>query len=162
MNQLNQVILEGNVCVQPETKTLKSGKHWCTVPIAVNRKYKNMETGEWGKEVSYFEVETYGNFADLCVQLCPKGRGLRVVGRLKQDRWESEGGKSHSRVKIIADHIEFMPIFKKETDGSEKISEARVVDSDKTSDSRKAKLAMLAEAAQAAQNEQESGEEIAF
>ena len=162
MNQLNQVILEGNVCVQPETKTLKSGKHWCTVPIAVTRKYKIQENGEWGKEVSYFDVEAFGNFADLCVQLCPKGRGLRVVGRLKQDRWQSEEGKAHSKIKIIADHIEFMPIFKKESDGSEKINEGRIADADKSSTNRKEKMAMLAEAAAAAQHAQESGDEIAF
>jgi single-strand DNA-binding protein len=36
------------------------------------------------------------------------------VGRLKQDRWTGPDGKSHSRVTIVAEHVEFRPEFKKE------------------------------------------------
>ncbi|MBR5928182.1 MAG: single-stranded DNA-binding protein, partial [Spirochaetia bacterium] len=39
-----------------------------------------------------------------------KGAGVRVVGRLKQDRWNSEDGKAKSRVKIVAEHIEAKPV----------------------------------------------------
>ena len=39
-----------------------------------------------------------------------KGSGVRVVGRLKQDRWNSEDGKARSRVKIVAEHIEAKPV----------------------------------------------------
>jgi single-strand DNA-binding protein len=34
-----------------------------------------------------------------------------VVGRLKQDRWQDPEGKPHSKIKIIAEHIEFKPDF---------------------------------------------------
>ena len=42
-----------------------------------------------------------------------KGRGVRVVGRLKQDRWADQEGKNHDRVKIVAEHVEFKPVFNK-------------------------------------------------
>jgi single-strand DNA-binding protein len=35
-----------------------------------------------------------------------------VVGRLKQDRWTDQTGKPHSKVKVVAEHVEFKPIFK--------------------------------------------------
>ena len=35
-----------------------------------------------------------------------KGRGVRVVGRLKQDRWQ-QNGQSRSRIVIVAEHVEF-------------------------------------------------------
>jgi single-strand DNA-binding protein len=38
-----------------------------------------------------------------------------VVGRLKQDRWSSSDGKPHSRIAIVAEHVEFRPEFKRET-----------------------------------------------
>jgi len=34
---------------------------------------------------------------------------VRVVGRLKQDRWEDPEGKTRSKVHIVAEHVEFKP-----------------------------------------------------
>jgi single-strand DNA-binding protein len=34
---------------------------------------------------------------------------VRVVGRLKQDRWTGTDGKPRSAVKIVAEHVEFKP-----------------------------------------------------
>lgn len=157
MNALNQIILEGNVCKQPEKRTFDGNFRVCTVPIAVSRRFKNRE-GKNDEEVSYFDIDTYGNLADACEKWCPTGRGIRVVGRLKQDRWTGEDGKKNSRVKVIAEHIEFKYFNKKENDGSETKSESLESAISSTSPSKKEKLAMLAQAAQAAQKEQEEGE----
>jgi len=43
---------------------------------------------------------------------------VRVVGRLKQDRWSDQDGKGRSKVFIVAEHVEFKPQLKK--DGDEK------------------------------------------
>jgi single-strand DNA-binding protein len=37
---------------------------------------------------------------------------VRVVGRLKQDRWEDQEGKTRAKVHIVAEHVEFKPKFK--------------------------------------------------
>ena len=161
MNSLNQIILEGNVTKQPEAKTLPTGALFCTIPIAVNRRYKTSD-GSQSEEVSYFEIDTFGNLADACAKWCPKGRGVRVVGRLKQNRWKDESGKNRSKVKIIAEHIEFKP-FQKKIETSEGQDKAPVsADAGNPPLSKKQKLAMLAEAAMAAQKEQEAGSEAVF
>jgi len=36
------------------------------------------------------------------------------VGRLKQDRWTDTEGKTRSKVKIVAEHVEFKPMQRKE------------------------------------------------
>ncbi len=162
MNCLNQIIVEGNIVREPELKSLPSGAASCTLPIAVNRKYKTGD-GSYEEDVSYFDVDTFGGLAEVCVKWCPKGRGIRVVGRLKQNRWKDDAGKSHSRVKIIAEHIEFKPFLKKNTDGSiaqqnGKDDSPKSADLETTPTSKKKKLAMLAEAAAAAQHEQEAND----
>jgi single-strand DNA-binding protein len=40
------------------------------------------------------------------------------VGRIKQDRWTGTDGKPHSRVTIVAEHVEFRPEFKKDNTGA--------------------------------------------
>ncbi len=119
MNALNQIILEGNVVRQPEKKSCKNGASFCRIPIAVNRRYKD-NAGGYVDEVSYFDITTFGQTADLCQRWCPKGRGIRVVGRLKQITSQAEDGKKRSSIEIIAEHVEFKPLSKKsQEDGSE-------------------------------------------
>ena len=105
MNQLNSIILEGNVVKKAEFSEPKTGFQVCKFPLAVNRKSKTPE-GETKEEVSYFDVETYGEMAESCYKWCDKGQGVRVVGRLKQSRWE-ENNKKHSRVYVVAEHVEY-------------------------------------------------------
>ena len=99
MNALNQIIIEGNVVRQPEKKEFQNGIKVCTVPIAVNRYYKP-QNGQSAEEVSFFDISTFGQLADACEKWCPKGRGIRVVGRLKQDSWKNEEGKTRKMTAV--------------------------------------------------------------
>jgi single-strand DNA-binding protein len=106
MNSLNSILVEGNLVKDPNTKTLPSGNQVCDFTLATNRYYKNGDEG-LEKEVSYFDVEAWARLGAACAQNLKKGRGVRVVGRLKQDRWVDPEGKQRAKVKIVAEHIEF-------------------------------------------------------
>lgn len=108
MNNLNSIILEGNLVRDAEVKKTSIGTSVAEMSIAVNRSYKNAD-GVFVDEVSYFDVKAWSCLADCCEKYATKGRGIRVVGRLKQERWESDG-RTHSKVVILAEHIEFKPI----------------------------------------------------
>ncbi len=122
MNSLNSIILEGNVVRDPTVKETAHGTSVCMFSLASNRFYRQDSGME--KEVSYFDIESWGKLAETCGENCPKGRGVRVVGRLKQDRWTGSDGKNHSRIKIIADHVEFRPIFSKSSEDVQAAAEA--------------------------------------
>jgi single-strand DNA-binding protein len=59
-------------------------------------------------------METWSKLADICYNLGRKGRGVRVVGRFKQERWNDAGGKTHSKISIAAEHVESRPELKHE------------------------------------------------
>ena len=44
---------------------------------------------------------------------------MRVVGRLKQDRWTNPEGQARSKILIVAEHVEFKPQMKKDGDGKD-------------------------------------------
>jgi single-strand DNA-binding protein len=111
MNNLNSILIEGNLVRDPQIRSTPKGTQVCTFTLASNRFYKQ-DTG-LEKEVSFFDVETWAKLADNCFNLGRKGRGVRVVGRLKQDRWSSSDGKTHSKISIVAEHVEFRPEFRK-------------------------------------------------
>lgn len=107
MNNLNSILLEGNLVRDPELKQTPTGTSVGNFSIAVNRTYKRND--EVVDEVSFFPIETWGKLAETCNEYLSKGRGVRVVGRLKQDRWTDEEGKPQIRVKVVAEHVEFKP-----------------------------------------------------
>jgi single-strand DNA-binding protein len=107
VNSLNSILLEGNLVKDPESKTLATGSQVCNFTLASDRFYRQNENTE--KEVHYFDVEAWSRLGIACSQNLKKGRGVRVVGRLKQDRWTDSEGKMKSRVMIVAEHVEFKP-----------------------------------------------------
>ena len=116
MNQMNQIVIEGNVVRDTQVRETARGTRVCIVPIATNRYYRDMK-GAFQKETAYFDVEAWGeNFCRTATKMAKKGRGVRVVGRLKQDRWKGQDGKSLSKIFIVAEHLEFQP--EKKNDGN--------------------------------------------
>jgi len=110
VNNLNSILIEGNIVREPQYRTTPKGTPVCTFSLASNRFFK--QDSGYEKEVSFFDVEAWAKLADTCNSMGKKGRGVRVVGRLKQDRWVGSDGKSHSRVAIVAEHVEFRSDFK--------------------------------------------------
>jgi single-strand DNA-binding protein len=132
MNNLNSIIIEGNMVRNPLFRTTPKGTPLCTFSIASNRFYKQDSGLE--SEVSFFDVESWAKLAESCNELGHKGRGVKVVGRLKQDRWNGADGKLRSRVAIVAEHVEFRPEFKRgvstENDSSGASAPETTVDED--------------------------------
>ena len=105
MNNLNSILVEGNMVRDPELRSTKNGKLYCVFSIASNRFYKTDQGFE--KEVSFFDVECWGKLAETIADGGKKGKGARIVGRLKQNRWIDRDGKSRSSFSIVAEHVEF-------------------------------------------------------
>ena len=106
MNQLNSLIIEGTA------ENFKSNEKCAEFQISVKRFYRNAN-GENVEETSVFDCEVWGNLKDVVVRCFDKKseRSVRIVGRLKQNRWQDETGKYHSKIVVICEHIEFKPVI---------------------------------------------------
>ena len=111
MNNLNSVLIEGNMVRDPIVRSTPKGAQVCNFSIASNRYYH--QDSNFEKETGFFDVEAWGRLIDTCVSQGRKGRGVRVVGRLRQGRWVGDDGKNHSKVCIVAEHVEYRADFKK-------------------------------------------------
>jgi single-strand DNA-binding protein len=99
MNSLNSILLEGNLTDGPISTHSSEKTPICRFTVESYRYYKAGDVFE--KEVSRFEVETWAGLAQKCTLELAEGRGVRVVGRLKQYQ---------DGIKIIAEHVEFKPV----------------------------------------------------
>lgn len=107
MTNLNSLIIEGNIVREAEVKDTANGFSLATFSIAVNRYHKKSD-GSYDQETSYFDVEAWGEMAKAVKEKSFKGGAVRIVGRLKQNRWQDSTGKTQSKVSVIAEHIDFM------------------------------------------------------
>ena len=113
MNQLNSLIIEGFVVEDCIVTEPMAGFTVGKMSIGVDRFYKNRENG-MVKETSYFDIECYGKMAEYAGEHAKKGLVIRVVGRLKQETWSDSEQKNHSRVYVVAEHIEYKKAKKQE------------------------------------------------
>lgn len=105
---LNSVILAGNLTKDPELRNTQSGHAVVSFSIASNRQWFDKGSNQKKEEVSYVDCEAWGKTAELVAQFLKKGRGCIVQGRLKQDRWQTNDGQPRSRLKVVADNVQFL------------------------------------------------------
>ena len=116
VNSLNSCLIEGQIVADPLFRTFDDGsdkgKTVCQFTIDSTRLVKKQSGIE--KETSYFDVEAWGNLGESCRDQWRKDREVRVVGRIKQNHWTDNEGRELSKVIIVAEHVEFRPLAKKQ------------------------------------------------
>jgi single-strand DNA-binding protein len=108
MASLNKVILIGNLTRDPEKKQLPSGQVTTRLGLAINRQFKNKQTGQMTQEVCFIDVDVWGAQAESAHQYLAKGRMVLVEGRLKLDSWQDQAGQPRSKHSIVAERIVFL------------------------------------------------------
>ena len=99
-------MLVGNLTRTPELRHIPSGHAVTDITLAVNDRRKSAN-GDWVEEVSFVDVTLWGRWAEIVCQYTTKGSPLFVEGRLKQDKWESEG-QTRSKLKVIGERTILM------------------------------------------------------
>ncbi len=101
---LNKVFLIGRLTKDPEIRILPSGNKVAELSIAFNRNYKDKTTNEWKNEPHYFDVKVWGSTIDRLDKI-QKGTSVLIEGRLSQERWTNQDGKTVSKVLIVAEFL---------------------------------------------------------
>lgn len=108
MANYNKVILAGNLTRDPQLSMMPSGTPVCELGIAVNRKYKNQQSGEMKEEVCFVDLRVFGKQAETLNQYTSKGKPLLVEGRLKFDQWEGKDGQKRSKHYVVVENFQFL------------------------------------------------------
>lgn len=101
MNDVNIVVLNGNVTRDAELRYAASGSAITKFSIANNRSYKVGE--EWKEETSFLNCVMFGKGGEALSEKLKKGSPVQVIGRLKQNSWEDNGVKK-STIEVVVDN----------------------------------------------------------
>ena len=106
--ELNKTIVIGRVTRDLELRYTPSNQAVTSFSVAVNRNYKDSQTGEWKEQVSFVPVVSWGKQAEIAAERLKKGSAVYVEGRLQSRSWESKQGEKRSTIEVIADRLQFL------------------------------------------------------
>jgi single-strand DNA-binding protein len=109
MASYNRVILMGNLTRDPELRYTPNQTAICKFGLAVNRRFKDSQSGEWKEEPTFVDVTIFGARAEPFARYHSKGKAAFVEGSLRLDTWEDKnGGGKRSKLYVVADNWEFV------------------------------------------------------
>jgi single-strand DNA-binding protein len=109
MASFNKVILIGNLTRDPELRYTPKGVAIAKIGLAVNRKWRDQESGETKEEVTFLDVDAFGRQAETIAQYVKKGSPLMVEGRLRLDTWEDkQTQQKRSRLGVVLEGFQFL------------------------------------------------------
>ena len=106
MASYNRVILVGNLTRDVELRYIPSGQAVSDVTVAVNDRRKTA-SGDWVEEATFVDVTLWGRNAEVASEYLSKGAPVLIEGRLKLDRWETEGQK-RSKLRVICEKMQML------------------------------------------------------
>ena len=107
MTSLNKVMLIGNLTADPRVKEVSAGRKVAELGLAIDDSYRRKD-GEKKASTVFVDVVAWGNQAKAAETYLAKGRTIFVEGKLQLDTWTSREGQSRSRLRVLADRIQFL------------------------------------------------------
>ena len=102
---LNKIILMGRLTRDPELRRTQSGTPVASFSLAVDRDFKNKETGE--KSTDFIDIVAWRQTAEFVSRYFTKGRMAVVEGRLQIRDWTDKDGGKRRSAEVVADNVYF-------------------------------------------------------
>jgi single-strand DNA-binding protein len=90
----------GRLGGDPEIKFFESGNCVASASMAVNRPGAKKDDGQ---APDWFKVEVWGEQAQAFADQCRKGNRIDVMGRVKTNRWTTQGGEERTDLIVTVD-----------------------------------------------------------
>ena len=112
---LNHVVLMGRLVADPELRTTPAGVTVATFRIAVDRDFKNKQTGE--RETDFVNIVVWRQTAEFVSRYFTKGRMAVVEGRLQIRQYTDKEGNKRTAAEVVAENVYFGDSQRREGDG---------------------------------------------
>ena len=102
---LNRIVIMGRLVRDPELRTTQSGISVTSFTVAVDRDFKNRESGE--KSTDFIDVVAWRQTAEFVCKYFAKGSLAVVEGRLQIRDWKDRDGNNRRSAEVVADNVYF-------------------------------------------------------
>ncbi len=101
----NKIILMGRFCADPDFRTTQSGIAVCRFRIAVNRRFKNQQTGQ--QEADFINCTAWRQTAEFVSKYFQKGSMILVEGELRNNDYTDQNGVKHYSMEVFVNQVSF-------------------------------------------------------
>ena len=102
---LNTITIAGRMVRDPELRRTNSGKAATSFTLAVDRDFKNQQTGE--KEVDFRGGTAFGAAGENAAKYFRKGQMAIVTGRLQIRQYTDKNGQKRRHAEILVSNVYF-------------------------------------------------------
>ena len=102
---LNQVNLHGRLVRDVELKYTGNGTALLNNAIAVERDFKNKQTGE--RETDFINITVFSKTAEVISKYFKKGDGIIVNGRIQTNNYQDKEGNNRTSVDVVVNGFDF-------------------------------------------------------
>ena len=102
---LNHIVIMGRLARDPELRHTQSGTPVASFRLAVDRDFKDKNTGERGTD--WIDVVAWRATGEFVSRYFTKGRMAVVEGRLQMRDWTDKEGNKRRSAEVVADNVYF-------------------------------------------------------
>ena len=102
---LNHIVIMGRLARDPELRHTTTGTPVASFRLAVDRDYKDKNTGERGTD--WIDVVAWRGTAEFVTRFFGKGRMVVVEGRLQVRGWTDKNGQQRTTAEVVAENVYF-------------------------------------------------------
>lgn len=102
---LNKIFLQGRLVADPELRHTQSGVAVATFRLAVDRDFKDRETGE--RKADFFSIVAWRQTGEFASRFLTKGRMAIVEGKVQNRDYTDRDGNRRFITEVVADNIYF-------------------------------------------------------
>lgn len=102
---LNHIVIMGRLARDPELRHTQSGTPVATFRMAVDRDFKDKNTGE--RATDWIDVVAWRGTGEFVSRYLAKGRLAVVEGRLQMREWTDKEGNRRTTAEVVADNVYF-------------------------------------------------------
>lgn len=102
---LNKIFLQGRLVADPELRHTQSGVAVASFRIAVDRDFKDRETGE--RKADFINIVAWRQTGEFVSRFLTKGRLAIVEGKLQTREYNDRDGNRRYATEVVADNVYF-------------------------------------------------------
>ncbi len=102
---LNHIVIMGRLARDPELRHTQSGTPVATFRLAVDRDFKDKNTGE--RQTDWIDVVAWRGTGEFVSRYFSRGRMAVVEGRLQMREWTDKEGNRRTAAEVVADSVYF-------------------------------------------------------
>ena len=103
---LNRIIIIGRLTRDPELRHTANGTAVANFTLAVERNFKNKETGE--RDTDFIKVTVWQKLAENCAEYLKKGRMAAAEGQLYINKDKGKDGRTYTNAFVNASNVRFL------------------------------------------------------